>query len=99
MEAALPLSGRRTMTAGAPLWFTVAVYDPGHNEVEQVRETGGVHRPRRTVRSAQLERVTHHLRRAAQSATAARRSRNTVDYSVAATCRGFRDGLQRGRRT
>jgi hypothetical protein len=34
VEAALPLSDLR-VAAGSPLWFTVAVYDPGQNEVER----------------------------------------------------------------
>ena len=59
IEAALPLSDLG-VTAGAPLSFTVAVYDPGHNEVERQpgQPAGGADGSRRTVRSAQLERVT-----------------------------------------
>ena len=41
VEAALPLLDLR-VAAGAPLSFTVAVYDPGHNEVERQPDSRSV---------------------------------------------------------
>ena len=102
MEAALPLSDLR-VTAGAPLSFTVAVVRPGaqRGRAATGQPAGGADGPRRTVRSAQLERVTHRLRRAARvSHPPAARSRNRrLTTALRPPAEVSADGLQRGRRT